>query len=201
MRRAFSYARVGLNRPSPARVAKRALVLCAVTMRAIAEAEAESAGDTYAQSRAWLTAHGLDEELEPRERAFLDSALGTASDEEVAGGSWRAEGLAVLAWALGVAEVPGPEEEADPMEIWTALDFLSDGRPAILDYPALRTPAEIAAQNTRFTTGLLALEKEIISGQADESVMKALRATREREQALRWLRGDAETYSDVETTS
>jgi hypothetical protein len=170
-------------------------------MRAIAEAEAESAGETYAQSRAWMTAHGLDAELEPRERAFLDLALGSASDEDVAYGSWRAEGLAVLAWALGVAEVPGPDLQADPMELWTALDFLSDGRPAILDYPALRSSAEIAAQNTRVTTGLLALEKEIISGHANETVMSALRITREREQALRWLRGDAERYSDVETTS
>jgi hypothetical protein len=170
-------------------------------MRAIAEAEAESAGETYAQSRAWLTAHGLDAELEPRERAFLDHRLGAASDEDVAYGSWRAEGLAVLAWALGVAEVPGPDQQADPMELWTALDFLSDGRPSILDYPALRSPAEIAAQNTRVTTTLLALEKEIISGQANESVMSALKIAREREQALRWLRGDAEKYSDVETTS
>lgn len=170
-------------------------------MRAIAEAEAESAAETYAQSRAWLTAHGLDAELEPRERAFLDRPLGSASEEEAAAGSWRAEGLAVLAWALGVAELPGPDQESDPMELWTALDFLSDGKPAILDYPALRTPAEISAQNTRVTTTLLALEKEIISGQANEIVMQALRVAREREQALRWLRGDAEKYSDVETTS
>jgi hypothetical protein len=170
-------------------------------MRAIAEAEAESAGDTYAQSRAWLTANGLDDEIEPRERAFLDRSLGAASDDEIAQGSWRAEGLAVLAWALGVAEMPAPDEQADPMDLWTALDFLSDGRPSILDYPALRDAAAIAAQNTRFTTGLLALEKEIISGQATEDVMAALRIAREREQALRWLRGDAEKYSDVETTS
>ena len=61
-------------------------------MRAIAEAEAESAADTYAQSRAWLTANGLDDEIEPRERAFLDRALGSAGDEEIAQGSWRAEG-------------------------------------------------------------------------------------------------------------
>jgi hypothetical protein len=170
-------------------------------MRAIAEAEAESAGDTYAQSRAWLTSNGIDEELEPRERAFLDLRLGGASDDDVSYGSWRAEGLAVLAWSLGVAELPGPDEQSDPMELWTALDFLSDGRPAILEYPALRSPAEIAAQNTRFTTGLLALEKEIISGHASTEVMAALRIAREREQALRWLRGDAEKYSDVETTS
>lgn len=170
-------------------------------MRAIAEAEAESAGDTYAQSRAWLTANGLDAEIEPRERAFLDRALGSAADEEIAAGSWRAEGLAVLAWALGLAEMPAPDEQADPMELWTALDFLSDGRPSILDYPALRSPPEIAAQNQRFTTGLLALEKEIIGGHANEQVMAALRIAREREQALRWLRGDAERYSDVETTS
>lgn len=170
-------------------------------MRAIAEAEADSAGETYAQSRAWLTAMGLDDELEPRERAFLDLRLGAASDDDVSHGSWRAEGLAVLAWALGVAEIPGPDQQADPMELWTALDFLSDGRPSILDYPALRTPAEIAAQNTRVTTGLLALEKEIISGNANAQIMAALRVTREREQALRWLRGDAERYSDVETTS
>lgn len=187
--------------PSPIRVARRALVLCAVTMRSIAEGEAETAADTYAQSRAWLKAQGLDDELEPRERSFLDRRLGSAGEDEVAAGSWRAEGLAVLAWALGVAEVPGPDQESDPMELWTALDFLSDGRPQVLDYPAVRSPAEIAAQNTRVTTGLLALEKEIISGHANEEVMKALRITREREQALRWLRGDAERYSDVETTS
>jgi hypothetical protein len=170
-------------------------------MRAIAESEAESAGDTYARSRAWLTANGLDDELEPRERTFLDCALGTASDDDVSLGSWRVEGLAVLAWALGVADLAGPDREADPMDLWTALDFLSEGRPAILDYPALRTPPEIAAQNTRVTTGLLALEKEIISGNANDAIMTALRLTREREQALRWLRGDAERYSDVETTS
>jgi len=170
-------------------------------MRAIAEAEAESAAETYEQSRAWLTAHGLDAELEAREKAFLDRALGSASEEEASAASWRAEGLAVLAWALGVAELPGPDQESDPMELWTALDFLSDGKPSILEYPALRTPPEIAAQNTRITTTLLALEKEIISGQANEIVMKALRIAREREQALRWLRGDAERYSDVETTS
>jgi hypothetical protein len=170
-------------------------------MRSIAEAEAESAADTYAQSRAWMTAHGLDAELEPRERAFLDLRLGGASDEDVSYGSWRAEGLAVLAWALGVAELPGPDEPADPMDLWTALDFLSDGPPAILEYPALRTPAEIAAQNTRITTGLLALEKEIITGHASEAISDALRIAREREQALRWLRGDAERYADVETTS
>lgn len=128
--------------PTPLRVARRALALAAVVMRAHLESD-DRFSDPEAQRQlilAWLSHHNLMEELEDRERELLEAPLTAISQREVIEASWRAEGLVVLAWALGKATIPQHDTLCDPAAVANELGFLSDDRPDILDRPRLVDP-------------------------------------------------------------
>jgi len=125
--------------PTPLRVARRALVLAAVVMRAHLESEDRFA-EPEAQRQAilgWLREYGLLEEIEDDERALLEAPLTAPSERRIIEASWRAEGMVVLAWALGKAIIPQHDTLCEPAAVADALGFLSDERPDILDSPHL----------------------------------------------------------------
>jgi hypothetical protein len=132
--------------PSAERVAARALVLSAIVCRSAIEGDAgNSKAEAFrAEVMSWFRDVGLVEEAEPNELALLECELGGLSDRQRIDGSWRAEGLAVLAWALRRCDLPVYDRRADPYLIEQALGFRESRLDSILEHPGLRSPEEVS---------------------------------------------------------
>ncbi len=138
--------------PTPGRVARRALAMTAVTVRAILEQEAASreAAKTYQKLVAWTSSLAIDEELEPDEWEVLQRPLGRLDQRAQINSTWRLEGLVVLAWALGRMEIPPHDKLVQTNRLWRGLGFL-DGKAAtaLLANPTLRSREEIGILRNR----------------------------------------------------
>jgi hypothetical protein len=138
--------------PSPMRVARRALALTAVTIRAILEQDAgePAAADTYQNLLAWLEDVKVGDELEPDEWEVLQRPLGRLDPDMQVNSSWRLEGLVVLAWALGRFEVPPHDRLVELQPLWQSLGgFDYEAAEALLADSQLRPLEEIAALRNR----------------------------------------------------
>jgi len=114
-----------LTPPDAERVLRRTWALAAVAMRAYMEdPHATDAERRIRELRDWVAAAPLDDELEPAERAVLDAPRGSLTQRQQVDGSWRSEGVIVLAWALGAGEIPNHESQGDPFEASRAVGFL-----------------------------------------------------------------------------
>lgn len=142
----------GPEAPDASRVARRALALVAVTARAIMEQGASDpkAPADYADLAAWVQELGIDEELEPQERAVLQSPLGGLDPSAAIQASWRLEGLVVLAWSLGLFALPPHDQLVDVRPLWRSLG-LCDGPASrsLLSGARLRSPDEVGAMRDR----------------------------------------------------
>ncbi len=118
------------------RVARRALVLAAVVLRALTEPpDADERDAKRARLHEWFKRNRLDEEAEEAEARLITAPLGTLSRRDMIDGSWRAEGLAVLADRLGAARLPPHDVLADPYEIALRLGVFDDTSPPwVLDH-------------------------------------------------------------------
>jgi hypothetical protein len=127
--------------PDAERVARRALCLSAVAARGFLESDAPADADRHrAGMVAWLEEHDLLDELEPGERALLDARVGSLEPQAIVDATWRSEGIAVLAWMLGVAQLPAHDEMVDVAGLTSDLGFLDDA--SALDAPRLRSEDE-----------------------------------------------------------
>lgn len=135
-----------LEPPTPERVLRRAWALAAVAMRAYLEdPRATKAEEQLRELRAFIAAVRLDDELEPDERALLDAPRGTLTQQQQVEGSWRSEGVVVLAWALGGAVLPDHETQGDPFEASRSVGFLGSGPGSV----TLRSPEELDREGRR----------------------------------------------------
>jgi uncharacterized protein DUF4272 len=132
--------------PTPERVAKRALILSAVACRGAIEREAgdENAEAFRGRVLDWVKDLDLCEEIETGELELLDLPLGNLPKQVEVNASWRAEGLAVLAWALKRMDLPPHDQMADPSAIAESLGFLRDGASTVLESPQMRSGEDIA---------------------------------------------------------
>lgn len=130
--------------PNAARVLRRAWILAAVTMRAFLEEEpATSFDEPMSLIWSWLETFGAVDDLEETEEAMLATPHGhIATDQRVAAG-WRGEGLAVLAWALGVGDMPDHETTVDAGALAGKMGFLGATLHPSLKNPRLRSAPEI----------------------------------------------------------
>jgi len=138
--------KVDLRPPSADRVARRALTLAAVVCRSAIEGDA---GDSEAEALRegvldWATKIGISPEFEPGEMASLRTPLGRLNERERIDGSWRGEGLAVLAWALGRFDLPPYDVQVDPYVVARAIGFREPATNTVLADPRLRTAEEIS---------------------------------------------------------
>lgn len=139
--------------PTAERVARRAMVLAAVTARALLEQEDPT--DSSVEERRtmvldWIDQLGVSDELEPDEWKVLQRRCGTLDQQSLIDATWRFEGLAVLAWALNLIILPPHDELIVPDELLPAVGFLNlEESRQILDQPQLREPAELEAMNSR----------------------------------------------------
>ena len=134
-----------LNAPSAQRVAKRALVLAAVTCRSAIEGDA---GDPNARRFQrdiieWLGELGIRTEAEESELQLLETELGSLPERSQIDASWRSEGLGVLAWALGRSGLPSYERSVVAPDVAEDLGFMRDSARELLDSAQLRTPDDL----------------------------------------------------------
>jgi hypothetical protein len=131
--------------PTPERVAARALTLAAISYRSFMEREAEESGcgSDWGNMLPWLEAVGIFGELEPEERAILETPVGGLSERERIDTSWRSEGMVVLAWALCRSDLPPYRVECEPEEVSAALGLLEEYETSVLAAPQLRPLDEI----------------------------------------------------------
>lgn len=130
--------------PDAQKVVRRALVLAAVTARALTERDnVDDIEGFRAELNDWVTDLGLDNELEPQEKAFL-AHPGVPDDQALLNAAWRVEGLSVLGWALGLTELPGYDELVIPMDLWKAFGlFRTEEARNLIETAELESETEI----------------------------------------------------------
>jgi hypothetical protein len=135
--------------PTPERVACRALALAAVAARALLEQDDPSeswVAEFHRDTLAWVEAVGIGDELEPDEWEVLQRPPGALDRRAQIDATWRLEGLAVLAWALGRFELPAYDQLVHPQALVRSLGFPdADASRRLLAHPSLRPPAELEA--------------------------------------------------------
>lgn len=122
--------------PSAKRVALRALVLSAVTLRAYLEKErAPDTAQYKSRVLLWIRGAKISKEFEPAEESLVASPIGALARKQATAAIWRSEGLGVLAWSLGHGLLPPHDEEVDQQATAKRLGFMSDAR--VLEQPVL----------------------------------------------------------------
>lgn len=142
----------GPGAPDSRRVAQRAIALTAVTARAIMEQGAAwpEAQRDHRDLMAWVRELAIDEEFEPAEQAALAAPLGRLDPTLQLNSSWRLEGLGVLAWSLGLWEMPPHDQLVDSNLLWRSLGLCNTpAAKSLLADANRRSPAEIGARRDR----------------------------------------------------
>lgn len=139
--------------PTPTRVARRAVALQALTMRAVLERDFGKR-ETIPEEHTWLVDRvaeiGILDELEPWEKAAVESPPGQLDRQAALNAMWRIEGLEVLAWALGLKESPRYDTMSDVDGVWSAVgQFGTDKVHRLLTGATLRPPEELDAFRKR----------------------------------------------------
>jgi hypothetical protein len=188
--------------PSAERVARRALILAAVVCRGTIE---EDAGDADAEVLRqslpqWLDDVGIASDVEPEELTVLHAPLGSLTPQQRIDATWRAERLAVLAWALGRYELPAYDYQCDPFAIAQSLGFRHPREKTVLRDPRLRTPEELASLagtlrslSQGLTDGTLTVRGVPMSETVEPVQRAIMRIAGERRQVADWLIGQAAT--------
>ena len=133
--------------PLANQVARRSLVLTAVSARATLELDAQQIedADTHGQRIAtWIEEVGVSDELEPDEWKVLQRPVGTLDERSLLDSMWRVEGLAVLAWALGLHPLPRYDELVVPPKLYESIGlFDAEAGTQLLAMADLRSPKQL----------------------------------------------------------
>jgi hypothetical protein len=191
------------NRPTPKRVARRAMVLALVMYRAALEqfpgkAKFES---LHGRIPAWIEQLGLDAELELKERDFLNAPLGQADEKVTISAVWQNEGLAVLAWALRRFALPQYDEQASPEAAGASIGFDEDlldrtdtaAAEQVLCEAKLRPPSEI----DRYATHITLVNWRLRTFRLNPAVTPSVCFQRQPDGSLRPIADDSDEKSDV----
>jgi hypothetical protein len=135
--------------PSADRVAKRLLVLTALAARGLAEADGDLLDEARSGILTWVDELGLGDEVEPFERMLLETPAGEMGTTEQLNASWRTEGAALLAWALGVLELTPHDRPIVARDLSLAVGFPdAESTLARIGAPSLRPVDEIDAMRS-----------------------------------------------------
>jgi Domain of unknown function (DUF4272) len=164
--------------PSADRVARRALALAAVVCRSGIEGDAGDAeAEKFRESVIkWVEEVGLTDEIEPNEMDLLRTPLGKLNNRQRIDASWRVEGLAVLAWALGRYELPPYDLCADGPAAGLALGFREEKEDTVLSAPELRSRDELSSLADQLFSLHWRLRQYSLDGAAMDFVDVARRA-------------------------
>jgi len=131
----------------PEIVAKRALALAACCCRGFIDEgkgnpDAESVRERMIQ---WIEKFKLKEQLGPFEWDSIRSPLGGLESVVAKRMSWEAEGLAVLAWALQLGQLPMHDDQVDPYAVTDSVFFLGDEAGNVVANASLRESEQLLA--------------------------------------------------------
>lgn len=131
--------------PTLERVRDRAWAISSVVCRAFAETFDDRAEAATLHSRllTWVEDIGLRGEFEDEELELVEADLGSLDQQLVVNGTWRSEGLVVLAWALGRGEMPPHDELGHPSEVATSVFFLAEDASSRAEELTLRNEEEL----------------------------------------------------------
>lgn len=131
--------------PTAQQVARRALILAALSCRGFIETGAgnSEAEELLLRIRNWLQSTGLCEHLEPEETQVIDANLGELEAPQAHRIQWAVEGLSVLAWAVGDSGFPSHDQQVDPYAITDSVGLLSAEAPEFIASAQLRTANEL----------------------------------------------------------
>ncbi len=136
--------------PTLDRVIRRAHCLSALVCRSfIDEPDNDECKKLQSRIKTWLAEVGAEVELELWEADCLNAELGTLDPQVRVNATWTSEGLAVLAWALDLFDLPSHDECADPQEVSAAFDFLHPEAADLHTEGQLKSPEEIEAATSR----------------------------------------------------
>lgn len=131
--------------PTAERVARRGRVLYAVASRAAFEqsTDREFAATCRSNLLAWVTDHGLGPELEAHEHAMLHAGIGSLEAHRALESTWHYESAAVLAWALGLMDLPPIGQQVSDVAVGDSfMDRLDSDDPLALRPPEVITAFE-----------------------------------------------------------
>lgn len=133
--------------PSARRVAKRALALAAVVCRSFSDHQPENplAHDLWMRLKQWVNGQGLLDELEDDERRLIFAPLGTLHEKRRIQATWRTEGLAILAWSLGLFDLPAHHVQVDPYAATACVGLLHDTARDFVESAALHPQEQLQA--------------------------------------------------------
>ncbi len=134
-----------LEPPAADRVLRRALALAATSLRGQLEYEAAHRESYLKHLREAVLRHGLGRELEEEERSIIALPVGAPTPQQTTSASWRAEGLAVLSWALGIVELPAHDRIAERDHLVMMGWLLAEVLPPDAAAPKLRAASELEA--------------------------------------------------------
>jgi hypothetical protein len=180
------------------RIAKRAMVLCALVCRGFIDDDAPNdVEDLWKNLLPWIDRMDARVEVEAHELEALMAPLGSLDMQSRLNLVWVVEGLAVLAWALGRYELHPDTEVAEAQAITQKLLFLSDKARELL-HETVISQDEIEALE-RSCSAILKETNKIAQNphMFDEEISARNSVIIERVRALRWLLGDGEAYSEV----
>jgi hypothetical protein len=140
--------------PSAPRIAARSIALVGVCGRAMLELEDSRKMAEFKRLHLceWIDRLGVMEELEDSETTLLDTPCGLLDEQTMINAFWRAEGMLVLAWALGRCELGRYDENCNGGEIAGRLGFLSERSQTVLENPTLRDVGEIQRWRNTYLT-------------------------------------------------
>jgi hypothetical protein len=111
--------------PAPVRVARRAVILYALTMRFTVETNASHprAREWLEVLPQWLDRLEVGSEVEPHDAEILAAPLGELDRGQQADARWSGEATGVLGWALQRVAAPDDFDPVDPNKVFPALGF------------------------------------------------------------------------------
>ena len=127
--------------PDARRVARRAMVLSAIVCRC--NSDHPDAIDLWKRLKKWVEQLFLEDEMESTEKTIFYAPLGTLDDRQRIRGTWNAEGLGILAWALKLFLFPRVGAKVDPYELTDSFCFLNDEAADVISSAQLRSRAEL----------------------------------------------------------
>lgn len=187
-------AKGAVDWPTPARVARRALAMTAVTARAILEQggihlglgrpkwnpmtwlrhKLAGAAGQHQELLLWVQLLGIQDEFEPDEWEVLQRPPGRLEPRQQIDSTWRLEGLGVLAWALGRFELPPHDQLVECHSLWHSLGMLDVAAcKGLLVEPRVRPLPELQALRRR----LLAIHWRLVQYQVQPTAMNFVRTT------------------------
>ncbi len=135
-----------LRPPTAQRVAARALALSCVSCRGCIEQDAEKPeAETFRKKVvAWSHDIGIRSELEEWELRFIETQLGKCADSQlVTDATWIGEALVVLAWAMGIHDLPPYDQSPLPAHVANSIGFMKPKAETALADPRIRAHSEL----------------------------------------------------------